>query len=173
MLRKALIAMLCFLAPSAAVSGSALTPEYAANVFWEFRKLVPDDSAAEAYFRGVGFKLISKHNAEDKRYLEYADRSETLFAILDQDLHPPIANSLYLSVSTYGTDRRFVSRVIDILGGKLNRSDERPLESGDGWEDVGWVGGDKNKATVLISVAHNAEHHVTKIWSHQLRVGDE
>ncbi|PTW62956.1 hypothetical protein C8N35_1011005 [Breoghania corrubedonensis] len=176
MLRMVLAVTLSLLAPSAAISGSAHTPEYVANIFWEFRKLVPDADAAEAYFVGNGFKIVSKSEAKDERYLEYADPSKTLFVILEQHLFPPIANNLYMSVSTYKTDREFVAQAVALLGKKLNRSDADTLNfpgDNNGWEDVGWVMADEDLPTVFISVAYNAEHRLTKIWSHQLRAGDE
>ncbi|WP_319772376.1 hypothetical protein [Breoghania sp.] len=172
MLRAALITVLMLLAPSAAMSGSAFTPEYAADIFWGFRKLIPDVEASEAYLKGAGLKRTLKQADDIVLELEYADKTETLFANLEKQSIPKVADNFFVSVSVYETDRTFVDAAVKALGRKLNRSDAQPLESDEGWEDTGWVM-KEGDPTVVISVAYNAEHQLTKIWSHQLLVGDE
>jgi hypothetical protein len=153
-------------------SASAMEEQGVMSLFLKIHETMPNAIAADQILTKDGYDQITNESDGTEITHEYRSRNNGISIVIETMSMPGLASNVFYAVYANNTDKIFAARLTALV--RKWRGDEQPnnFDDDEGWDTVAWPG-EVGSPIVGVTVGHNKDYQVTKIWGHQLHWGGE
>jgi hypothetical protein len=153
-------------------SACAMEEQGVVRLFSKIRETMPNAIAADQLLINDGYDQIANGTDGTKTAYQYRGRNNGISIVIEPMSIPGLASNVLHAVWANNTDETYAARLATLVG--KWRGNEQPdlFEDDEGWDTVEWPGEDDGPITG-VTVGHQKEYRVTKIWDHQIHLTGE
>jgi hypothetical protein len=151
---------------------SAMEEQGVMSLFLNIHETMPNAIAADQILTKDGYDQITNESDGTEIAYEYRNRNNGISIVIEQTSIPGLASNVFYAVYANNTNETFAAKLTTLVEKWRGNKQPNHFEDDEGWDTVAWPGED-DSPIIGVTVGHNKEYRVTKIWGHQLHLGGE